>query len=337
VILIKVDIIGGSFAGLSTAISIKKNNPSIKVVIHEKHKKIGYNPEGRRCGEAHSVEQDWKKWAPVGKSIFNEIKTGEIIIRDKKYTAHRKPGVGYMLNRQEFICQIARDAEKLGVNIQTHDRIKSYTDLDGNYIVDASGCPSSVKKEINIDKGLKAHSYQQSLEYSNKFVADKLTVIFTGDPGYFWIFPRNPKKKEINLGCGILGKPEINIKKRLEDFKIKQDITGTVNYRIGGLIPLGLQRPFKYKNILFVGDSCVGTFPFTGQGIYRSLLNGEYAGKCIAKEKTDSYSKVIIREFIKWDLIGKTFLYPSIILTRINPSLVLSHLNNYVKRFNLNH
>ena len=40
---IKVDIVGGSLAGLSTAISLKENDNSIKVVVHEKHKKIGYN------------------------------------------------------------------------------------------------------------------------------------------------------------------------------------------------------------------------------------------------------------------------------------------------------
>jgi flavin-dependent dehydrogenase len=58
VILIKVDIVGGSIAGLSSALSIKENNESIDVVVHEKNKKIGYNHEGRKCGEAHSIEKE---------------------------------------------------------------------------------------------------------------------------------------------------------------------------------------------------------------------------------------------------------------------------------------
>ena len=56
-ITIKVDIIGGGIAGLSSAISLKENDKTIKVVIHEKNNKIGYNYEGRRCGEAHSITQ----------------------------------------------------------------------------------------------------------------------------------------------------------------------------------------------------------------------------------------------------------------------------------------
>ena len=69
-ITIKIDIVGGGISGLSTAISIKKRNKSIKVVVHEKYKIIGYNNEGRRCGEAHSVTDEWAKWIPKGKSIF---------------------------------------------------------------------------------------------------------------------------------------------------------------------------------------------------------------------------------------------------------------------------
>ena len=63
-ITIKVDIVGGSISGLTAAKSLKENDESIKVVVHEKYKEIGYNREGRRCGEAHSIESIWKKWKP---------------------------------------------------------------------------------------------------------------------------------------------------------------------------------------------------------------------------------------------------------------------------------
>ena len=39
-ILIQVDIVGGSISGLSTAISLKQHNKSIDVIVHEKYKKI---------------------------------------------------------------------------------------------------------------------------------------------------------------------------------------------------------------------------------------------------------------------------------------------------------
>ena len=96
----------------STAISLKEHDPSIEVVVHEKYKKIGYNHEGRRCGEAHSVEREWTKWKPVGRSIFSQIRKGEIIAGKKRHVVKRPPGVAFILHRQEFICQLARDAEK---------------------------------------------------------------------------------------------------------------------------------------------------------------------------------------------------------------------------------
>ena len=146
-IKIKVDIIGGGISGLSAAISLKKNDNSIEVIVHEKHKKVGYNHTGRSCGEAHSTGSKTKQWIPKGKSIFNNIRKGELIIGNQRYVFHSKINTTYVLNRQEFISQLGKETESLGVAILTNDKIKTLTDLDGDYIIDASGCPSSVKRE----------------------------------------------------------------------------------------------------------------------------------------------------------------------------------------------
>ena len=334
---IKVDIVGGSISGLSTAISLKEHNESINVIVHEKHKKIGYNHAGRRCGEAHSVESEWKKWKPEKKSYFNEIKKAEVTIGNKRYIYRKEPGTAYVLNRQEFICQLARKAEKLGVIIQTDDKIKTINDLDGKFIVDASGCSSTVKRELEINRGIKGVTYQQTLEDSNYFISDTLKVIYTGNFGYYWIFPRDPKKKEINLGIGFSGNFGYNLKKMLEEFKEEQKIEGKVNYVTGGLIPVGLQRPLMHNNILFVGDAGVGTFPFTGQGIYRAFISGDVAGRCIAREYPKKYPHTINQTFIKWDLIGKTFIRTNNIFRRINPKLVLASLNYFTDVSNMIH
>jgi len=325
--IMKIDIIGGSISGLSTAISIKKNDNKIKVTVYEKNKKIGYNHEGRNCGEAHTVEKQWKEWIPEENSYFNTIAKGEIIIGDKRWIYHRNPGVGYILNRQEFICQLSRKAEKLGALIKTNVRIKAISELDGNYIIDASGCPSTVKKILGNSKGPKGIAYQQTLENSSSFIKDTIKVYFIGEGGYYWLFPRNPDKKEVNVGIGFLKKSNYNLKLLLEKFKEKHKIEGKVNYTSGGLIPIGLQRPLRYKNILFVGDAGVGCFPFSGAGIYRALLSGEIAGKCIADKCHNRYPHIINKEFIKWDVIGKGFFYSCSIFEKINKNLGLYFLN----------
>jgi flavin-dependent dehydrogenase len=305
------------------------------VVVHEKHKKIGYNPEGRRCGEAHSVESIWKKWKPLKSSIFNEIKIVETTVGNKKYVLHREPDTSYILNRQEFICQLEREAEKLGAEVHTDDKIKSVDDLDGDYIVDASGCPSSIKRELGLDRGIRGFTYQQTLEDCNWFVSDTIKIIFIGSFGYYWIFPRDPIKKEVNLGIGAIGKNNVNLKNLLEDIKKEQDIRGKINYVLGGLVPSGLQRPLQYKNIIFVGDAGVGAFPLTGQGIYRALLSGDTAGRCIARGYPEKYSQITTQDYIKWDVIGKNYIRLNHVLKRIGPKAVLTSLKYFIDLTNV--
>jgi flavin-dependent dehydrogenase len=317
--------------GLSSAISIKDNNPNIEVVIHEKYKTIGYNHEGRRCGEAHSVEHEWEKWKPTGKSIFNAILHADVIIGKHHYFADRPPGVGFILNRQEFICELARDAEKRGVQIQTNDKIQSIADLDGDVLVDASGCPSMVKRELNLDLGFIGRTYQETLENANCFMCDTIRIIFSRFGGYFWVFPRRPEKNEVNVGVGMFGDFGYDLREMLQAFKQEQRITGTVNYMVGGLIPLGLQRPFLYRNILFVGDAGVGAFPFSGQGIYRALMSGEIAGRCIAQNNIQKYPRIIRKEFTQWDMMGWLFIRMNLVFRKINPVLFYYSLNFFAR------
>jgi flavin-dependent dehydrogenase len=101
---------------------------------------------------------------------------------------------------------------------------------------------------------------------------------------------------------------------------------------VGGLVPLGLQRPFLYRNILFVGDAGVGAFPLTGQGIYRALMSGDIAGRCIAQRKIKKYPSIIRKEFMQWDMIGSTFIRMNLVFRKINPRLFLTSFNFLAKR-----
>jgi flavin-dependent dehydrogenase len=332
VIKIKVDIVGGSLSGLSTAISLKQHNKALDVTIHEKYKTIGYNHEGRRCGEAFRVGVKWAKWKPVGKSIFNNLTKFEAVVGDKLYSFSSKPGIYFMLNRQEFICQFAREAEKLGVNINTGDIIKSVDELDGDYIVDASGCPSTIKRELKLERGIKGITYQQTLEDCNLFVPNLLKIIITGFfPGYFWIFPRNPEKKEVNLGVGTVIDTDYKLKEILEKFKEEQVIEGKVNYIVGGLCPASFQKPLRYKNILFVGDAGIGTSPIMGTGILRALRSGDIAGYCLAAEHPEWYTKIIYQKFIRREVLHKSYLWLTSILNKIGKRSLFAIYHLYLE------
>ncbi len=323
----KIDIVGGGIGGFASSISLKENNKKIHVNLYEKNKEIGYNYEGRKCGEAHTVEKEWSKWLPEKKSYYNIINKGIVKVGNKLYKYENLKKNAFILNRPEFILQLAKKAENLGVNIITDKKVKGKNQLNGDYIIDASGCPSIFKRKYGFNKGIKGIGYQQTLENSNNFVNNTIKIWYTNEMGYYWIFPRNPIKKEINIGYGIFNKNKIkngkiNLKKKLDNFKLENSLNGKINYEIAGLVPIGLQYPLKYKNILFVGDAGVGCFPLQGQGIYRALLSGDFAGKCIAKNKSYMYPYLIKKCFIKWDLIGKYFLFFCDKLSNLNKNLV---------------
>jgi flavin-dependent dehydrogenase len=325
-----VDVIGAGMAGLSTAISIKKLDSSISVAVYEKHKKIGYNADGRRCGEAFFSEKD-NPWIPTDKSVFNHIYQSELIIGNKTYYDHfpESKSPVYMLNKPAFICQLADEAERYNVSIKTNTKISKITDLSADIIVDASGCPSIIKKSLNLDYGMKGLTYQETLTDCNKFHKNRITLYYFGRLGYYWIFPRNPFENEVNIGVGLLETRQEAGPKLLQDCKNKINITGKPVHYTGGVIPLGLQRPFRIKNILFVGDAGVGTFTYLGEGIRRALSNGEIAAHCIVNNQINKYSRLMMKEFFLWDFIGRCGIKTSKVLSYVSEDAMFFLLHRY--------
>ena len=309
---------------------MKHHNRAIDVVVHEKYGLIGYNHEGRRCGEAHSIEREWERWRPPTDCVYNTITRADVFIGSEYYPIDRQPGTSCILNRQAYIAYLGKAAENIDVDIQTHDKISSIDELHSDHIIDASGCPSIVKRELHLEKGFKGVTLQHTIANCNQFNPNKVIIHYSKKFGYFWIFPRDPKAKEVNVGVGIIQDFGYDLKKMLEDFKYKHGISGSVSYVSGGLIPLGLQRPFRYRNILFVGDAGVGAFPFSGQGIYRALLSGFTAGQLIAQGKEKQYPYLVNKMFIKWDILGKSFILMNLVLRRINEYFVFYTLNKFI-------
>jgi flavin-dependent dehydrogenase len=224
----------------------------------------------------------------------------------------------------------------LGVVFYMGEKIRSIDQLDGDYIVDASGCPSTIKKSLGIPLRRVGLTYQQTLKDSNCFAPDKIKIMFSGDFGYYWVFPRDPARREVNVGLGVfLHEKKKRLKERLEKFKEEYDIRGVVDYTTGGLISLGLQSPFKHENVLFVGDAGVGAFPLTGEGIYRALISGDLAGCCIAERKPERYPRLVYRDFIKWDIIGSRILTPlNIIASRVGSEAFYTVMNTFITAYN---
>jgi flavin-dependent dehydrogenase len=332
---IHVDIVGGSFGGLSTALTIKRLDSTISITVYEKHNQIGYNPEGRRCAEGYPWYPDLPEWGPPDDCVFARIKSQEFVFGSTTYSPqiNRTLLAPMIINRQRYLAYLGTIAKTLGVDIRTHETIRSISELDGTAIVDASGCPSMLRKDLGLAHGRVSRSYQQTIQNANVYRPDTVRFIFKNSLGYFWIFPRDPTKKEVNLGIGVLDISRGNPKELLLSFKQKLGVEGDVNYVTGGFIPVGLQRPLRYGPVLFVGDAGVGTFPLTGEGIARAILSGTIAAKCIVSQKPHRYPLLINQEFLRWDLIGKACLGTTSVLQRIGDHAFDIFTNSFFRFF----
>ena len=328
-----MDIVGGGFGGLSTALTIKRLDKNISVTVYEKHRQIGYNPEGRRCAEGYRRYPDLPEWGPPSDCVFAIIKNQEFVFGTTSYFPQINPKLlsSMIIDRQRYLAYLGTLAEKLGVDIRTHDAISSISELDGTFIVDASGCPSTLRKDLGLAHGRVARSYQQTIENASVFRPDTVRFIFKNSVGYLWIFPRDTTKKEINLGIGVLDASRGNPKELLVSFKHELGIQGDVNYVTGGFIPVGLQRPLRYESVVFVGDAGVGTFPLTGEGIARAILSGTIAAKCIVSRKPHRYPVLINQEFLRWDIIGKTCIRTSNVLQKIGDHAYDIFINSFFR------
>lgn len=326
----QVDIVGGGLSGLATALSIKQCDPTVDVFVHEKHNQIGKNHDARKCGEAHCVESFSLKWKPPVSTIATEIIHGETIAGNKKYINHRAPGTAWILDRPAYISYLGDLAKDLDVEILTNDRINDVFSLAGDVIVDASGCPSGIKKTLGFPQRYLCYGFQQTLKDCSAYLEKTIKIIFEEHGGYYWLFPRHPEKREVNIGIGFSDLHNEKLPLLLEKFKQRHQITGTLDYSAGGLIPGGLQYPLRYKHILFVGDAGVGTFPLTGQGIYRALLSGDKAGRYIVNKDLKGYAHHMFRDFIKMDVVGKCFFQMNRLIGNINKDLVLDSWNWYL-------
>lgn len=325
----QVDIIGGGLSGLSTALSIKDHDSNVKVCVHEKHDRIGFNRDARKCGEAHCIESFSLKWKPPDQAIASPIYHGETIAGKKKITYERKPDTAWILDRPAYIAYLGEKCTQCGVEFSLTDKITDVWDLSGDIIVDASGCPSVVKKQLGFKHRFVGIGYQQTIEQCSAFEKNTLRLFFDKHGGYYWLFPRDQQNRELNIGIGVFNNIDSKLPPLLEQFKKDHQITGLVNYTAGGLIPGGIQYPLRFKNIIFVGDAGVGTLPINGQGIYRALMSGDIAGEYIVRNDLKGYVHQIIQDFIKMDLIGKTFLGLNTFLRQVNTDLVVSSWNWY--------
>ncbi|UCG67979.1 MAG: NAD(P)/FAD-dependent oxidoreductase [Thermoplasmata archaeon] len=283
-----------------------------KVMILEKRTEVG-SPV--RCGEGldkHGLVKMGLK--PNKKWIANEVKGAHIYapngMRIELQEGMAGNEVGYVIRRDVFDKELAKDAIKAGADIMVKtsavDVIKKdgfvkgvkakhmgeRFDVNANIVVGADGFESQIGRWAGIDTTVKPKDVYTCFQYDMIGVDmdPNYSDFFLGScapGGYAWAFPKGEHRANVGLGlqvAKIKGKGEP--KKYLDAFVAAHEnlSKGTPIAHIAGAVSVCAPIEKTVGNgILLVGDSARQIDPITGGGIVISGIAAQIAGEVAAE------------------------------------------------------
>lgn len=275
-------IVGGSFAGLTTAYFTKAEN----LLILEKEEELGAKQRST-CG----AQVDWIKKLGAEKSILRKFDA---------ITLHSPHGGEVEIDLLTSYCTIdykvfcdSLSARLKNAEIRTNSKVTGVENGDlkkiycgpeeysARILVDASGWRAVLASELKpgyADIPAKIAGGETEVEYD----ADSIHLYFGkkfAPGGYAWIFPTANGLARVGLGS-IKKLNLLDFNKKFLDFIAIQN--GQSKYH-GGIIPcFGLKDPVV-EDIFVVGDAAGQVLPVSAEGIRKAFIYGELCGYLISK------------------------------------------------------
>ena len=284
----KVCIIGGSIAGLTTALELKRLDDNLDVTVFEEHADIG---EPVTCAEGflalHGIDK------PPDDCIDMNIE--EVLFRfnfdgrpSKTYVVTPEDGF-WAIDRTKYERMLADKCTSVGVDIKTGhkasiEKIESETDL----IVNASGAGSN--------SGFFALQYTVSDDF--EYHLNKALFEFTPDlMGYYWILPKGPDLANVGM-CRMDGEPSgiKEMEKMLEEYMASKVIYGEIVRRTSGYIGTNVRNRLydEEQKMIYVGDAAGFGNPVTSEGISSAIFSARVASEAIVDDKLHTYKKTMV-------------------------------------------
>ena len=315
-----VVVVGAGPAGSVTARFAAEKGA--KVLMIDRRAEVGIPV---LCGEGISQRIDkWKllegtKWiASVmdGAKIYSP--DGTRVTLSKEMAGNE---TGYVVNRELFDKELARQAGKAGVDLQlrteaigllkdqngTVSGVKARTydeefEIHADVVVGADGVESKVGRWAGINTTLKPSDLETCVQYtiSNIDYHSDYAEFYLGKKlapgGYVWIFPKG--NGTFNIGIGILASlSEAGKAKQLLDQFIKnrpEFKKGTCLRILTGAAPVAKPVETVRDNLILVGDAARHVDPITGGGLTTALeggkIAGEIIGECVQNQTFDKES-----------------------------------------------
>ncbi len=316
----KTIIIGGSFAGLSTAYYAASD----EILIIEKQREPGLK-QVSTCGTFVDVLTKLK----CEESILKKVDT---------ITFHSSSGSKAVVEAPAPLCTIDYRVfcESMASRLKDVEMItdSKVLKIDGNgrrqkevhcsgksykseIVVDCSGWRAVTlnRARNRVDVSKMAGGMESEVEYEGD--TDSIHIYFGNEfikGGYAWVFPVGETRARVGIG----GYRKTNLIKRLKKFmKFMNVDEGKNGLDIhGGIIPcMGLKEPVR-DGVFLVGDSCGQVLPLSGEGIRKTVSYGETCGKLITKVLNDELQLSEALDAYKRAVYGSKNLYDSLYLTQ---------------------
>jgi geranylgeranyl reductase family protein len=304
-------IIGGGFAGASTAYNLAKKGLKVLLIDSKPWERIGDKP----CGDAVSKEHFDRLGMPYpeGKELEQKIEGIKIYSPDMK-TVWTVKGEGFELNAPAYNQRILREAEKGGVEIRdmttaarpvfsdgfvrgavlVDRRTNREYEVRAKVVVEATGYSMSVRSKLPPghvlaepldDKDTDIAYREVGYTSANIEEPEYLRIFITQQAspgGYWWYFPKG--KDKVNVGLGIQG--GMNYGSVHEYYRKYLSVYAPdlkeVKIRGGALVPT--RRPITtlvWNGMIVVGDSAFTVNPVHGGGKGSAMISGYCAAKAI--------------------------------------------------------
>lgn len=297
-----VGIVGGSVAGLSTAISILELSPTSNVTVYEVKKQFG-----EPCGGAigiymyNMLDKTFKKI--IDEATLSPILDVEVYAPNGScWKIQRSTPMGFLMDRTVLEQKMADKVHELGgkVLLDTTVYVMSFYGVsvdngkwvDHDVVVDASGLKPPFPSLDDIH-----HCIQ--IEMPTPYIRKGSVKLYFGNnvapKGYAWIFTVEDGLSKIGLGIPLSLK--INPVKLLRKFiKSQPDLDYQLYERIekkslqSKIIPTAKTSKDKLYNITYhVGDRAFLCDPATGGGIANAILSARACAEAIVQHSPKLY------------------------------------------------
>ncbi len=307
-----VAIIGAGVAGLTAAYDLVARGFKVAVIESKPRERIGDKTCGDAIGTHHFSELGWK---PPSSIIDHKYSGVKIYSPSEKYGVV-VPGEGVSVNRVKFgQWLLSRVLDHGGILYDNHvlvdmalknNRVEKiivkkvgepgFREIYAEAFIDASGAKPSLRPKLPSEWPLAEKpymtdfniAYREVIELEKPLESDiGYAIIYLNTEvapgGYWWLFPKDPEGRIINVGLGVVWGPQGYNPRHNYNKYLKPRFKGKLIHAGGGIVPT--RRPIPtlvWSNVGVVGDAAYTVNPVHGGGIGSSMLSASIVARNMA-------------------------------------------------------